>query len=66
MDFKSLLSGKKTYLVVIMLMCLNLVAPDGSVKLDLVTIKENLMLGVVATARAAVQKVEDEIGKAVA
>lgn len=64
--FKNLLKGKKTYIVVVGLMLLNFISDPASLTgLDLAAIKEQLLLALVATARAAVQQIEDLLGSSV-
>ncbi len=50
------LNGKKTYLVVVALMVLNVLSPESGLNLE--TLKETLLLSLGATARSALTKLE--------
>lgn len=52
---QAMLAGKKTYLVVVALMLLNVLTEQEAV--DVTTLQETLTLGLVATFRAALAKV---------
>ena len=54
-NFNELIAGKKTYLVVAVLMFLNVLTSDNPV--DVSTLQETLTLGLVGTLRSALNKV---------